>query len=237
METVLVVGATGNIGVAAVKGALNSKRNVLAVVRNQNSADKLVKHIGSSEGITFVEANVLSDTGIQGVVAQVRAGKLPDFQHVYSCVGGAYVMTPLQEITTEQLRLGINSFIESNFFAYRDTIGYLLEKNHPESTWTLITGAQGDFATHAVPAIGQGALFALAVAASRENLETNVRFNEVYLGYMVQVDENAAKLGSVSSSEFATVYEKLLASPEIRSSRVFQKSAEDMKKLRYERRF
>lgn len=85
METVLVIGATGNIGVAAVKGALNSNRNVLAVVRNQNSADKLVKHIGSSEGITFVEANVLSETGIQGVVAQVRAGKLPDFQHVYSC--------------------------------------------------------------------------------------------------------------------------------------------------------
>lgn len=85
METVLVVGATGNIGIAAVQGALNSKRNVLAVVRNQNSADKLVKHIGSSEGITFVEANVLSDTGIQGVVSQVRAGKLPDFQHVYSC--------------------------------------------------------------------------------------------------------------------------------------------------------
>lgn len=84
METVLVVGATGNIGVSAVTAALRSKRNVLAIVRNQNSADKLVKYIGSSKGITFAEANVLSDSGVKGVVDQVRAGKLPSFQHVYA---------------------------------------------------------------------------------------------------------------------------------------------------------
>ncbi|KAH6867504.1 hypothetical protein B0T10DRAFT_572251 [Thelonectria olida] len=35
METVLVVGATGNIGVSAVKAALNTGRHVLAVVRNK----------------------------------------------------------------------------------------------------------------------------------------------------------------------------------------------------------
>ncbi len=84
METVLVIGATGNIGVSAVTAALRSKRNVLAIVRNQDSAGKLVKYIGSSDGITFAEANVLSDSGVKGVVDQVRAGKLPSFQHVYS---------------------------------------------------------------------------------------------------------------------------------------------------------
>ena len=84
MQTVLVVGATGNIGLSAVKAALRFKYQVLAVVRNQASADKLVKYIGSSEGITFVEANVLSDSGIRGVVDQVRAGKLPSFQHVWT---------------------------------------------------------------------------------------------------------------------------------------------------------
>ena len=65
METILVIGATGNIGVSAVTAALRSKRNVLAVVRNQSSAQKLIKYIGSSEGITFVEADVLSDQGVQ----------------------------------------------------------------------------------------------------------------------------------------------------------------------------
>lgn len=83
-ETVLVVGSTGNIGFSAVHAALSAKRNVLAVVRNQNSADKLVKYIGSADGITFTQADVLSDTGVKGVVDQVRAGKLPAFQHVWS---------------------------------------------------------------------------------------------------------------------------------------------------------
>lgn len=84
METVLVVGATGNIGVAAILGAIRAKRNVLAIVRNQTSADKLFQHVSSKEGITIVEADIISEGGVQGVVDQVRAGKLPAFQHVYA---------------------------------------------------------------------------------------------------------------------------------------------------------
>ena len=85
MERVLVVGATGNIGVAAIIAALRTKRNVLAIVRNQDSAEKLFKHVGTKDGITTVEADVISEDGVQSVVDQVQAGKLPSFQHVYSC--------------------------------------------------------------------------------------------------------------------------------------------------------
>jgi NAD(P)-dependent dehydrogenase (short-subunit alcohol dehydrogenase family) len=83
METVLVVGATGNIGVAAVIGALRSGLQVLAVVRNQESAKKLFQHVGAQERIFTVEADILSEHGIQGVVDKVRLGQLPAFQHVY----------------------------------------------------------------------------------------------------------------------------------------------------------
>ena len=83
-ETVLIVGASGNVGVAATIASLRTGRKVIAVVRNQNSAEKLFKQVGSKDGITIVEADVLSETGVQDVVDQVKAGKLPDFQHVYS---------------------------------------------------------------------------------------------------------------------------------------------------------
>jgi NAD(P)-dependent dehydrogenase (short-subunit alcohol dehydrogenase family) len=83
-ETVLIVGATGNIGVSAVIGALRAGKKVLAIVRNQSSADKLYKHVGTQEGITTVEANILSPTGVQGVVDKIEAGQLPPFQHVYA---------------------------------------------------------------------------------------------------------------------------------------------------------
>jgi NAD(P)-dependent dehydrogenase (short-subunit alcohol dehydrogenase family) len=100
METVLIIGATGNIGVSAVKGALHSGRNVLAIVRNQASADKLVRHVGSAEGITFAEASVTADDGVQSVVDRVRAGELPAFQHVYSCgeLGLAKLLLMLNDI-------------------------------------------------------------------------------------------------------------------------------------------
>lgn len=83
--TVLAVGATGNIGVAAIIGALRSKYNVLAVVRNQSSADKLFEHVGTKDGITTVEADITSENGVQSVVDKVKAGSLPAFQHVHSC--------------------------------------------------------------------------------------------------------------------------------------------------------
>ena len=85
MERVLVVGATGNIGVAAIIAALRTKREVLAIVRNQTSAEKLFKHVGTKDGITTVEGDVISETGVEGVVDQVKAGKLPSFQHLYTC--------------------------------------------------------------------------------------------------------------------------------------------------------
>lgn len=115
METVLVIGATGNIGVSAVKGALNSGRNVLAIVRNQASADKLVRHVGSAERITFAEASVTADDGVQSVVDRVRAGELPAFQHVYSCVGGEYITLPMKDITTERLRANMTAMFETAF--------------------------------------------------------------------------------------------------------------------------
>jgi short-subunit dehydrogenase len=84
METVLVIGATGNIGTAAVKGALDAGLQVLAIVRNQASASKLFQNLGTKEGITTVEADIMSDSGLRSVVDQVKEGKLPAFQHVYA---------------------------------------------------------------------------------------------------------------------------------------------------------
>ncbi|KAL2803350.1 hypothetical protein BJX63DRAFT_412149 [Aspergillus granulosus] len=236
MQTVLVIGATGNIGVSAVKAALNSKRNVLAIVRNQASADKLVRYIGSAEGIAFVEASVTSNDGVKGVVDKVQAGELPSFQHVYSCVGGEYITLPLTEITTERFRANMTAMFEAAFFAYRATIPYLLSQPNP-TTWTLCTGSQGDIATHALPAMAQGALFSFATAAARENSETNVRFNEVYLGLRVEVDEDAAMHGVTRASEFAGVYEAILAREEIRSSRVSVERVEELKDIRFMRKF
>lgn len=121
--------------------------------------------------------------------------------------------------------------------AYRDTIRYLHEQDYWNSTWTLCVGSQGDLAFLPAPAMTQGALYSMATAAARDNESTNVRFNEVYLNVRVEVDEVAAQKGTVPSSTFAGVYEQLLDRADIRSSRVRIDSVEDMKTLKWAKKF
>ena len=83
IETVLVFGASGNMGVAAIIGALQAHRHVIAVVRNQASAEKMFQQVGRRDGITIVDADITSEVSMRDVVDQVRAGKLPSFQHVW----------------------------------------------------------------------------------------------------------------------------------------------------------
>jgi hypothetical protein len=77
----------------------------------------------------------------------------------------------------------------------------------------------------------------MATAACRETDATNVRFNEIYLARRVEVDEVAVKNGTMKSSEFASVYEEILSRPEIRSSRVSVYTYEDLKELKYKKKF
>ena len=133
METVLVIGATGNVGASAILAALNTGRSVIAVVRNASSADKLYRNVGTREGITTVEADVTSLESLKGVVEKVERGDLPAFQHVYSAgkrsmlfhfevilladvaaAGGLYGDTPLLQVDVEELRTNMVINFESN---------------------------------------------------------------------------------------------------------------------------
>lgn len=73
----------------------------------------------------------------------------------------------------------------------------------------------------------------MANVACRDNYKTNIRFNEVYLGLLVQVDESAAKTGAMKATDFAKCYVALLSNPEIRSSRVTVLSYDDLETLDY----
>ncbi|KAF7940718.1 uncharacterized protein EAE97_006904 [Botrytis byssoidea] len=190
----------------------------------------------------------MSEGGVQTVVDQVRAGKLPSFQHVYSAgeitirlvcpllildeAGGAYGATPLTELSLKELRQIMSVNFESNFFAYRATIPYLLEQKKATS-FTLCTGAQGDIGARAAPAISQGPLFSMANVACRDNTDLSIRFNEVYLNCRVEVDSSAAQTGAMKSSDFAHVYTELLSRPEIKSSRIIVSMYDDLKDLKH----
>ncbi|KAF9870976.1 hypothetical protein CkaCkLH20_11648 [Colletotrichum karsti] len=243
-ETVLIFGSSGNIGVAAVIGSLRAKRHVIALVRNQDSAKKILEYVGSNDGITIVETDITSESAVRDVVNQVREGKLPAFQHVFASPGGLYWETSLVDLEADSLREIMKANFETYLLAYRATVPFLLKQGVPNSTWTMCTGASGDMGLRGAPAITQGALFSFATVAARDNLETNVRFNEIYLAYRVQhhvdLSDKRQYLGLMhlqSTRDFAPLYEKLLDRTDIRSKRVNALSPKDVVELNYETRF
>ncbi|KAF7905174.1 uncharacterized protein EAF01_005695 [Botrytis porri] len=158
-----------------------------------------------------------------------------DFQHVYSAAGGAYGATSLTELSLKELRQILSVNFESNFFAYRATIPYLLEQEKATS-FTLCTGVQGDIAVRAAPALLQGPLFSMANVACRDNTDTTVRFNEMYLNCRVEVDSSAAQTGAMTSSNFARAYTELLSRLEIKSSRIIVSTHDDLKDLKHKKK-
>lgn len=117
--------------------------------------------------------------------------------------------------------------------AYQATIPYLLEQKDPTSTWTLCTGASGDNGARAAASMTQGALFSMANVACLDNAETNIRFNEIYLGVFVMAGPEAEQYGVMKSSEFAASYEHILARTDIKGCRLIVCKPEDLTELRF----
>ncbi|KAI8302146.1 hypothetical protein K4K61_008203 [Colletotrichum sp. SAR11_59] len=241
-ETVLVFGASGNMGIAAIIGALNAKHNIIAIVRNEASAEKIFKYVGTREGITTVEADTTSEDSIKGVIDQVRAGTLPSFQHVWASPGWVYADAKILDLDVAAFRASMTANFETYIIAYRATVPYLLDQGFPGTTWTMCTGAQGEWGLRVAPAVTQGALFSFAIAAARENEDTNIRFNEVYLAYRVQLEvepgmTNFHGFPITTSREFAPVFEKLLNRTDIKGSRVKAIKPQDVIDLKFEKKY
>jgi hypothetical protein len=114
--------------------------------------------------------------------------------------------------------------------AYKTTIPHLLSQGHPNSTWTMITGAAGELGAGGVTALTQGALYSMANVASRELARSNVRFNEVFLNLRVDFEGP----NSVRPAEFSHNYEQLLRNQTIKGCRVNVKQRADIDDLKWE---
>ncbi|KAF7946511.1 hypothetical protein EAE96_009508 [Botrytis aclada] len=228
MENVLVIGATGNVGVAAEPGLC--RQNVQTCgnkERHHNRRDRY--HVGRRSANRGGPSPGWETARVSHVYS---AGKTVIYL-VYPLLtvnedGGAYGALPLTELSLIELRQIMSVNFESNFFAYRPTIPFLLEQKMTTS-FTPCTGAQGCIGARAAPAISQGPLFSMANVACRDNTNTSVRFSEVYLNCRVEVDSSAALMGAMKSSEFARAYTELRFRPEINNSRIIISTHDDLK--------
>ena len=72
----------------------------------------------------------------------------------------------------------------------------------------------------------------MATVACRELRDSNIRFNDVFLGFRVDYDAVAkGKKHSMASSDFAAHYKKLLERTDITGSRIHLRASEDVRNL------
>ena len=80
----------------------------------------------------------------------------------------------------------------------------------------------------------------LSVGA-KDNEKTNIRVNEVYLSARVDYDAEVEKASkgseNIRSSEFAKVYEQILAKPELKGNRLTVRGKKDLEDFTVERLF
>jgi hypothetical protein len=73
----------------------------------------------------------------------------------------------------------------------------------------------------------------MANVARLDNKQTNIRFNEVYLGLFVIADAALAEQwGAVTAAEFAGIYEQILMRTDVEGRRVVVERKEDLGELR-----
>lgn len=69
-DVVLVVGASGKIGVSAILRALKAGRKVLVVVRSASAMERTLQQVGTLEGIVFTYADPTTENDLLDFVAK-----------------------------------------------------------------------------------------------------------------------------------------------------------------------
>jgi hypothetical protein len=77
-------------------------------------------------------------------------------------------------------------------------------------------------------------MYSFAISAARELADTNIRFNEVFLGLRVLFDKVAEEYGVDKVSDFSKNYEFLLERPDVKGARVWVRNKEELHELKFE---
>src|SRR5262249_42762283 len=98
-RNVLVVGATGRLGVAIAQALVRRGDRVTLAARDEKKLAALANDLG--EGTRWVCANLLHDGAVETIVSGIRSGGAPIDDIVLAC--GPFPRTPFDELARADL--------------------------------------------------------------------------------------------------------------------------------------
>ncbi|RIA80544.1 hypothetical protein C1645_838511 [Glomus cerebriforme] len=207
-KTVLITGATGNVGSSAVKEFLEQGANVIATSRSKSSLEKLTSKLQEisvpTEKLIPIVVDISNDQELSKIADQIRDKTLPEIDHVISSSGPWWKYDHLYDVTFEQWNEVMSANVNPHFITYRNFIPFLLNK--PGSSYTLVTGASGlvdviGNIPSGITGISQCVLFGISRVARFETKDNAVRFNELLIGFRIEDDATYKKY--ISEGKFS----------------------------------
>lgn len=104
-RTILIVGATGRLGVALANALAARKDNVVLTARDPNKLEALSEQLGRQHGTAappFVTADLTREDAVDTIVGELRHQRIHIDDIVLAC--GPFPRTPFEELKREHLQ-------------------------------------------------------------------------------------------------------------------------------------
>jgi NAD(P)-dependent dehydrogenase (short-subunit alcohol dehydrogenase family) len=177
-KTVIVTGASGGIGAAAVRAFLDRGHNVVA-----NSLSFSDSGFAPSSNLALVDGDI-GQAATAGKIAQTAVSTFGSIDHLVNSAG-IFAAKPFLDYTADEFHRFVSTNLDGFIFITQRAVRQMLSQGAGGSV-TTITAALADNPIAGVPAsipmITKGGLNAITVSLANEYAKTNIRFNAVAPG-------------------------------------------------------
>ncbi len=181
-RTILVTGATGNVGWGAACAARESGARLILPTRSEEGRDRLEEEFGGLARVLRTEIG--TEAGIKEVVRLAQDGDGLD--HVVAPIGSWWQKGHAIDQETSELEELLDIYTTTQFRMVKATAPLL---RHVQGSYTVVTGAAGE-APHIHGAgllvVAVKAQLALAEVLKAEHEDDDFRFNEFRIATRVE---------------------------------------------------
>jgi len=182
-STVVIVGGTGGLGLAATRACVGAGARVVAVGRDSEKAAALECELGAAVRVVLGNAESAATSQRAVAVAVQEFGGLHGLYHVAGGSGRKWGDGPLHEITNEgweaTLRLNLTSVFHSNQAAVRQFLAQGSGGTVVNCSSVLAFSPSPRFFTTHGYAAAKAAIIGLTTAAASHYAPQAIRFNVV----------------------------------------------------------
>jgi len=212
-RTVVVTGASGDLGLCLVRRCLEQGAEVLAQYRSR--PERLAELTGFGERLVLVQADLSDDRGAT-VLASALPGHWDGLDLLANCVGGARPV-PIDDLTSDEFRACLQCNVEAPYAVLKALLAPLEEARGSVVNLSSVAGFTGGaFGPHYAAA--KAAVIGLTRSAARELGRRGIRVNCVAPGPVASEMTDSLSVAALEGLLASTALGRVVLPQEIADS-------------------